>query len=260
MFQNLLFSVEERVALVTINRPEVRNAISLATMDELNQVLDNIEKDSTIRAVILTGSGDKAFVSGGDLKEFEDLVSIEDGRRMSYMMKRVLGRLENLEVPVLAAINGVAYGGGSEVALACDYRIASNNAKIGFLQVKLAIMTSWGGGPRLARLVSRSKALALLTTGDILTAKQAYEYGIVDQVVEQSELLNTAKKMAAKIAANAPLAVKYAKKLLNDQREMSFQGALNYETELFSILWASGDHHEAVKARHENRKPDFRGR
>lgn len=260
MFKNLIFTIEENIATLTINRPEVRNAINLATMDELNQVLEMVEKNGDIRVLIITGSGDKAFVSGGDLKEFEQLVTIEDGRRMSFMMKGVLNRIENLEIPVIAAINGVAFGGGSEVALACDYRIASKTAKIGFLQIKLAIMTSWGGGPRLARLVNRSKALSLLTTGDILNADEAHRLGIVDDVVEAEELMMTATRLAEKIASNAPMAIRFAKRLLNDQREMSFRGALNYESELFSILWASQDHVEAVNAMKEKRKPIFQGR
>jgi len=260
LYKNLIFSVENNIAILTINRPEVRNAISLGTVEEINAVLDSIEKDQSIRVLIVTGSGDRAFVSGGDLKEFEQLVTIEDGRRMSFLIKNTLNRLENLEIPVIAAINGVAYGGGSEVALACDYRIAADSAKLGLLQVKLAIMTSWGGGPRLARLIGRSKALALLTTGDILKAEQALEMGIVDQVVEPAELLDAAKDLAGRMAANSPLAVRYAKLLLNDQREMSFQGALNYESELFSVVWASEDHTEAVNALKEKRKPNFKGR
>src|SRR5574341_2119185 len=172
-YKNLKFEIVERVATLTIQRPEVKNAIDLATMDELDRAVAALETDRTLQAIILTGAGG-TFVSGGDLKSLEMLEGIEVGRSMSRKMQAILLRLEGLEVPVIAAIEGHALGGGAEVALACDIRIAASDAKIGFKQIAMGIMVGWGGGQRLRALGGRGRALDLLLTGDIVTGEVAH--------------------------------------------------------------------------------------
>jgi enoyl-CoA hydratase len=249
---------EDGVAVVTLDRPEVKNALDLETIEAFSTVVDELARDSALRAVVVTGSGG-TFISGGDLKDFLRLEDGESGKRMARRMQSVLARLEALEVPVIAAIEGLALGGGAEVALACDIRIASQSARIAFKQVSLGIMVGWGGGQRLLRLVGRSRALKLLLTGVTLTAGEAVGIGLVDEVVPAGEVLAAALRLAREIASQPPAAVRATKRALHYGAEMSRAEAAAFEAECFATLWGSPDHREAVAALMEKRAPVFRG-
>ena len=248
---------EGGVCVVTIDRPEVKNALDLETIETLSDVVDGLARDSALRAVVLTGS-EGAFISGGDVKDFLRLDDPEAGKRMAQRMQSVLGRLEALEAPVIAAIEGVALGGGAEVSLACDMRIASEAARIAFKQVSLGIMVGWGGGQRLLRLVGRSKALRLLLTGVTLTAAEAATIGLVDEVVPARQALGAALALARQIAVQPARAVRTTKRALHYGAEMSRAEAAAFEAECFRTLWGSPDHREAVAALLEKRTPVFR--
>lgn len=249
---------EGGVAILTIDRPEVKNALSLPTIEALSEVVERLARDPSLRAVLVTGAGG-VFISGGDLKDFLSLDDSEAGKRMARRMQSVLARLEALEVPVIAAIEGVALGGGAEVALACDIRIASESARIAFRQVSLGIMVGWGGGQRLLRLIGRSRALRLLLTGVTLTAEEALQIGLVDEVVPAGEALQAALSLARRIAAQPEAAVRATKRALHYGGEMSREEAAAFEAECFGRLWGSPDHREAVAALMEKRTPVFRG-
>ncbi len=259
MRENLLYNKKDRVATITINRPNVRNAISLATMAELESVVTDLETDGEVMAVILTGSGEKAFVAGGDLKEFRSLRTVHDGRKMSLRMGNILQRLHHLEVPVIAAINGDAYGGGCETALACDLRLAAPHARLGFRQIVFGVTPGWGGGQRLMRLVGQSKALELLLTGATLTADEALAIGLIDRVVAEGNVLDAAHQLANQIAGRAPLAVRYIKRALTRGADMPLDAAIAFEAELFSVTWGSEDHWEAEQAFWNKKAPQFKG-
>lgn len=250
---------EGSVVLLTIDRPEVKNALNLETIDALSEVVNRLAQDPSLRAVVVTGAGG-AFISGGDLKDFLHLDDSEAGKRMAQRMQSVLARLEALEVPVIAAMEGVALGGGAEVALACDMRIASESTRIAFKQVSLGIMVGWGGGHRLLRLVGRSRALRLLLTGVTLTAEEALGIGLVDEVVPTGEALQAALSLARKIATQPAAAVRATKRALHYGAEMSRAEAAAFEAECFATLWGSPDHREAVAALMEKRIPSFRGK
>ncbi|HEY7677239.1 MAG TPA: enoyl-CoA hydratase/isomerase family protein [Candidatus Methylomirabilis sp.] len=257
-YKNLTLQIVDRVATLTIRRPEVRNAIDLATMDELDRAVAALEADPALQAAIVTGAGG-TFVSGGDLKSLETLEGIEAGRAMSRKMQAILQRLEGLEVPVVAAIEGYALGGGAEVALACDVRIAGADAQIGFKQIAMGIMVGWGGGQRLRALVGRARALELLLTGDMIDGEEAYRAGLVNRVVSPGNALTEAEALARRVAAQPPLAVRAIKRALYQGEAMPRERGIAYEAECFAVLWGSRDHGEAVRAHFEKRPPTFRG-
>ncbi|MBI4607754.1 MAG: enoyl-CoA hydratase/isomerase family protein [Candidatus Rokubacteria bacterium] len=244
--------------LLTIDRPEAKNALDLETIEALSEIVDGLAHDHSLRGVVVTGARG-TFISGGDLKDFLSLDDSEAGKRMARRMQSVLARLEALEVPVIAAIEGVALGGGAEVALACDIRIASESSRIAFKQVSLGIMVGWGGGQRLLRLVGRSRALRLLLTGAALTGEEALRIGLVDDVVPAGEALPAALSLARQTAAQPAAAVRATKRALHYSAEMSRAEAAAFEAECFATLWGSADHREAVAALMEKRTPVFRG-
>ncbi|MBI3029419.1 MAG: enoyl-CoA hydratase/isomerase family protein, partial [Candidatus Rokubacteria bacterium] len=213
MAQPVRLDREGGIAVLTIDRPEAKNALNLETIEAFSKVVDGLARDPALRAVVVTGAGGD-FVAGGDLKDFLRLESPEAGKRMSQRTQSVLARLEALEVPVIAAIEGVALGGGAEVSLACDLRIASESASIAFKQVSLGIMVGWGGGQRLLRIVGRSRALRLLLTGATLTAREAAGIGLVDEVAPAGEALEGALRLARQIAAQPAQAVRATKRAL----------------------------------------------
>jgi enoyl-CoA hydratase len=259
-FNNVRYEAESKIATITIDRPERKNAIDIETMLELSEVVQQIEENSEILVMILTGSGDEVFIGGGDLKYFQTLDSLYKGREMSTLCGKLLDRIEELEIPVIAAINGYAFGGGCEFALACDFRIASKHAKFGFRQINMGIMTSWGGGKRLVRTIGKSKALMLMLTGEIITSEEGLSLGLVDKVVNKDSVLSEANELAKKVTSNAPLSIRFIKKFANSCMDMSSRSANLLETEMFSILWGSHDHDEAVKAFFEKRKAKYEGK
>jgi len=259
-FKNIRFEREGKIATLIINRPERKNAIDVETMFELVEAIRQVEREKDILALVLTGGGDEAFIAGGDLKYFQTLDDLYKGREMSIICGNLLDSIEKLDIPVIAAINGYAFGGGCEFALACDYRIASKEARFGFRQINMGIMTSWGGGKRLVRTVGKSKALMLLLTGDIISAEEAFKLGLVDILTEKNEVFSTAKDLAKRISKNAPLSIRFIKRFLNSCMDMSSRDANLLETEMFAILWGSQDHNEAVQAFFEKREPKFKGK
>lgn len=258
-FATVRYAVRENIAILAVDRPQVKNALDRRAMEELGAAIGLAEQDRNLRALILTGAGEGAFISGGDLRYFQSLLTDRQVREMLVIMRRLLGRIETLPVPVIAAINGYAIGGGTEVALACDLRVAAAEASLVFRQVDIGLITAWGGGQRLQRLVGPATASRLLLLGEAVTAKDALALGLVDRVVARSRLMSEARAMARRIAAKPPLAIRAMKQALVRGREMPFKEGLSLEEKLFRSLWKSKDHDEAVAAFLEKRQPRFSG-
>ena len=257
---NVLYTEDGAVGIVTVHRPEVHNALNMDTIRELRELCLRLRAEERLRAMILIGAGDKTFLSGGDLKEFQHLKTVEEARHMVSTMKEVTDLLAGFPWPVIAAVNGLAVGGGCETAVACDFRIASRTAKLGYRQIKMGVMSGWGGGPRLVHLIGKGRALRLMTTGDLLSADEALAIGLVDQVVPPEQVLPTALALARTIAENAPLAVRAYKRLVQITVRVPLEAALEFETELFGPVWVSEDHDECVRAFFEKRAPNLVGR
>ncbi len=258
-YQNLLYALEGAVATVTINRPDKLNALNRATVAELEQVVGEIERDEQVRAVIVTGAGEKAFVAGADINELAALAPIE-AARFAARGQRLFRRLELLPKPVIAAINGFALGGGLELAMACTFRLASENARLGQPEIKLGILPGYGGTQRLPRLVGKGAALALLLTGDPIPAQEAYRIGLVQQVVPQAELLATARQWVARILANGPLAAGLLLEAVQLGLEMPLEEAMAFEAAQFGLSCSTEDMRECTRAFLEKRQAQFRGR
>ena len=258
-YQNLVYAVEDSVALVTVNRPEKYNALNRAVIGDLEQCVGEIERDAAVRVVILTGAGEKAFVAGADISELAVLGPLE-AKEHAARGQRLFTRIENLSKPVIAAINGFALGGGLELAMACSIRIASENAKIGQPEVKLGIVTGYGGTQRLPRLVGKGAALGMLLTGDPISAQEAYRIGLVEQVVPQAELLATVRQWASRMVANAPASVALTLAAVNAGLEMPLDEAMAFEASQFGLSCTTEDMREGTRAFLEKRKAQFTGR
>ncbi len=258
-YENLLFDVNEQIARITFNRPQVLNALNRKTVEELGDCLNRARDDAAIRALILTGAGEKAFVAGADINELARHTPV-DGRESSLVGQEILHRLETMGKPSVAAINGFALGGGCELALACTIRIASRNARLGQPEVKLGILPGYGGTQRLARLCGKGIAHELILTGEMIPADEALRIGLVNRVVEPGDLLSTAESIAKKIIINAPLAVKYAIEAIEHGMEMTQEEGLFLEATLFGLCCATEDMREGTRAFLEKRPPKFQGR
>jgi enoyl-CoA hydratase len=257
--EHLHYIERDAVGLITIDRPAVHNAISLATMAELDRVLSWLETGSRVGAVVLTAAGDRTFVSGGDLKDFAQLETHEAAAAMSRRMQSLMARFEMLRIPVIGAINGDCLGGGCEVALAADIRVVSDASHFGFKQVALGITPAWGGRRRLLRLIGRAKALMLLLSGALLDAREAERIGLADKVAPRGHVLAAAVELARQVAANPPLAVRAIKRAVNYDCATADGEAIAFEADLFADTWISTDHQEALAARKEKRPPRFTG-
>ena len=238
----------DHITVLTINRPAQRNALDLATMHVLAETISCLAADTELRAVIITGAGSESFCSGGDLVELHQYNSEADGRMMSTLMGDALFALERLPVPVIAAINGYALGGGSELALACDLRIADDKTRMGFVQAKLALTPGWGAGQRLLRLVGYSRAMDLLLTSRVLHAPELLASGLVNRVVEIGTALEHALHYAQHIAQHDLTVLRSIKTLLQAGLNQPYQDALQTERDLFPPLWAGESHVQAVEA------------
>lgn len=257
-FNTIEYTVDNHVAVLTINRPKFLNALNTEVFMELSEAIDLIHADSSVLAVVVTGSGEKAFVAGADISEMQQKTVLE-AREFSALGNRIMLKLENIDKPVIAAVNGFALGGGCELAMACDIRIAGNKAKFGQPEVGLGIIAGFGGTQRLARLVGAGIAKEILFTGDMVNAERAYEIGLVNRVVDQSELLEEAKKMAQTIAAKSPLGVSFTKKAINEGVNLDLERAVSLEAELFGTLFSTKDQTEGMTAFLEKRKASFIG-
>lgn len=259
MFENLLYEKTDGIARVTINRPAVRNALNAQTIRELKTAFDQAKNDPEVRVVILTGSGEKAFVAGADINELATQTPVS-GKEYSLAGQAVFDGIENLGKPVIAAVNGFALGGGCELAMACTFRIASENAVFGQPEVKLGIMPGYGGSQRLPRLVGKGRAMQILLTADMVPAPEAFRIGLVNQVVPQAELIGAAEGMAKKIMANGPVAVKLCIEAVNRGMEMTQAEGQFLEATLFGLCCATEDMKEGTRAFLEKRPADFKGR
>jgi enoyl-CoA hydratase/carnithine racemase len=258
VYNTLLFERRNAIGYVTINRPEKLNALNRQVMEELRACFQSLRDDQGVRVVILTGSGDRAFVAGADINELA-LQSAVEGRETSRLGQQVFDLIENLGKPVIAAINGFALGGGCELAMACTLRLAADNVRLGQPEVKLGIIPGYGGSQRLPRLVGKSRALELILTGETLAAPEAHRIGLVNQVVPAADLLAAAEKLAQKIIANAPLAIKFALEAVNHGLEMSAAQAQVLESTLFGLCNSTADMKEGTRAFLEKRPARFAG-
>lgn len=257
-YKNILVAKENSIATVTVNRPTKLNALNKATIEELHQAFDELEQNYEIRAVILTGSGEKAFVAGADIAEFASF-SIEEGVQLATQGQDILFNfVENLKKPVIAAVNGFALGGGLELAMACHFRIASDNARMGLPEVSLGVIPGYGGTQRLPQLVGKGRAMEMIMTAEMLTAEEAYRTGLVNHIVPQSELLVFCNGIAQKIIKNSPLAISKAIIAINANYK---DGENGFETEIksFGKCFETADFKEGTTAFLEKRKALFTG-
>lgn len=256
-YETLLVEKRDRIAFITINRPDKLNALNAKTKAELKDVFEGVQTDPDVDVVILTGSGQKAFVAGTDIKELTSL-NEQSGREFSLGGQTVFNLIENLGKPVIAAVNGYALGGGAELALACHIRIASENAKFGQPEVALGIIPGYGGTQRLGRLVGKGKAMEMILTGDQVDAQEALRIGLVNAVVPQTDLMKTAEAMAGKIVSKGQVAVRLALKAMNALDELPLSAGQKSEAELFGRCCASEDFKEGTTAFLEKRKAVFK--
>ena len=247
-------------ALLTINRPDVRNALNWDAMHAMREMVEHLQAEPNVRVVIVAGAGDKAFISGGDLRDLHSAVSEDDALRQHDLMAGTLNLLSALPVPVIAAIEGAARGGGCEVALACDLRIAASDATLGFAQIDMAVTPGWGGAGRLFDLVGYAHALNLLLTGKTLDAQEAYHIGLINEICAAGRARDTALRLAETLRAKPPLALRGVKELLQGYRSMPRDAARARERSLFASLWATEDHGEGSSAFLEKRRAEFKGK
>lgn len=247
MEESVIYQVVQQTAIIQINRPEARNAINSDVMERLSHSLHLAEADPHVHAVVLTGTGDRAFVSGGDLKEFhETLHSPEEVYDKWSDMREILFRIASFQKPVIGAINGAARGGGAELALACHFRILSEDASIGFVQVQLGISPGWGGAALLARTIGYQKALRLLLTGQIIHADKAEQMGLADEVVPQEQVFDRALSFASEIASLSPGAIQGILGLMRQGCDLRLEEAMDLESKLCASLWNSDTHQTAI--------------
>jgi enoyl-CoA hydratase len=255
--ENLLLDVSEGIATVTINRPAALNAMTRATLEELEQVISEIGRNPEIRVAILTGAGSKAFVAGADIAALRDMNSSQ-ARDLALLAHRTYTAIEQSSKPFIAAVNGYALGGGCELSMACDMRIASENAKFGQPEINIGILPGFGGTQRLPRLVGKGLALEIILSGDMVDATEALRIGLVNRVVPQSELAEVARQLARKIAAKGRIAIQLCKAAVGNGLEMDLTKACAYEAELFGYSFSTADQKEGMSAFLEKRVAVFR--
>ena len=257
-YENILVSQETKSATITINRPTKLNALNKVTIIELQHAFTSLEKNKEIRVIILTGSGEKAFVAGADISEFAHFSESEGADLALQGQTGLFDLIENLSTPVIAAVNGFALGGGLELAMSCHFRVASENAKMGLPEVTLGVIPGYGGTQRLPQLVGKGKAMEMILTAGMLNAEEAKTYGLVNYVLPQETLLDFCKEMGQKISKNSPVAIGYAIKAINANFK---EGVNGYKTEIeaFGKCFGTADFKEGTTAFLEKRKPDFKG-
>ncbi|MGX6970847.1 enoyl-CoA hydratase-related protein [Vagococcus bubulae] len=252
------YKKEDEIGILTINRPEALNALNTEVLEALEIILEKIEEED-IKLLVITGNGEKAFVAGADITEMSDMNTMQ-AKVFSEKGNRVFSKIETFKIPVIAAVNGFALGGGCELALSADIRIASYNAKFGQPEVGLGIIPGFGGTQRLSRTVGMPKAKELIFSGKIISAEEAERIGLVNEIVEAEELMTTTLELAKKIAKQAPLAVEMSKKVMNEGINMTISQGLDYEAASFGALFSTEDQKEGMYAFIEKRKPKFETR
>jgi enoyl-CoA hydratase len=258
-FDNLLIERDGPVAILTINRPKVLNALNTQTLGELRSALQDLDLDASVRAIMLTGAGEKSFIAGADINELA-VQSPTAGREHAIAGQRVLDQLEQMGKPVVAAINGYALGGGCELAMACTIRLASDTARLGQPEINLGLIPGYAGTQRLARIVGRGRALELLLTGDQIDAREAHRLGLVNRVVPAADLMSEARTLASTLAAKPPIAVRYILDVVHRGLDMPFAQAQTYEATLFGLVSSTEDMREGTQAFLQKRRPAFKGR
>jgi enoyl-CoA hydratase len=258
-YTNILIATENNIATITINRPTKLNALNVVTISELHEAFKMAEEDAAIRVILLTGSGEKAFVAGADISEFANF-SIEEGTQLAAEgQEKLFDYIENLKTPVIAAVNGFALGGGLELAMACHFRVASENAKMGLPEVSLGLIPGYGGTQRLPQLIGKGRAMEMIMTAGMVTAQDAYRTGLVNHVVPEAELLDYCVSVAHKIIKNSPYAISKAIKAVNANFK---EGENGYKTEIkaFGKCFGTEDFKEGTTAFLEKRKAVFTGK
>ena len=253
-YNNLEISTEDKIGLITINRPKALNALNKETIEELSNAFGDMEANKDIRVIILTGSGEKAFAAGADIKEFKDFDG-KQGQQLAQVGQTILfNKIENLKKPVIAAVNGYALGGGLELAMSCHFRISSDNALLGLPEVTLGLIPGYGGTQRLPKLIGKGRAMQAIMTAEMFKADKAEQIGLVNEVVALDELLPRAKKIASKIAFNSPVAISKAIEVINlSDSDKGFDAEIN----AFGDLFDAEDFKEGTAAFLEKRKPNF---
>ena len=260
MYQGLLFEIDENnIGTLTINKERTLNTLNLETIKELNKFGENELNNKDLKVLIITGAGKKAFVAGADIKQMGEMTK-DEFENYCNLGHGIFNALQEAPFPVIAAINGYALGGGCELAVACDIRIASDNVKIGFPETKLGLFPCWGGSQRVTRLMGLGRAKELIFTGEMISAEEAFKIGLVDKVVKQEELIDEAMKIATLISTNSPLAVGFAKKVINKGSEMELHDALTYELQNGIECFDSEDRLEGMSAFLEKRAANFKGK
>lgn len=258
-YENILFEIEDGIALVTVNRPKSLNALTIATVNELRAAFTRIQEDPSIKTAIITGVGEKAFVAGADISEINRL-DAASGLRFALNGQEVYNLIQYLEKPVIAAVNGFALGGGCELAMAAHVRFASENARFGQPEVNLGIIPGYGGTQRLARLVGPGRAMELCLSGDMIAAEEAYRIGLVNKVFPAADLLPKSKEFCKKVMSKGPIAVSCVVNAVNRGFEMSLPDALRLEAHLFALSCATEDMKEGTQAFLEKRTAQFKGK
>jgi enoyl-CoA hydratase len=258
-FDNLLLERDGALAIVTINRPKILNALDSRTLDELRRAVLDLKQDASVRVVILTGAGDKSFVAGADINELAVQTPVS-GREHALAGQHVLDLIENLGKPVIAAINGYALGGGCELAMACTLRIAADTARLGQPEINLGLIPGYAGTQRLARLVGPGKAMEIVLTGAPVSAADAERIGLVNRVVPAADLMSEVRGLATALAVQAPIAMRYIITAINKGAQMPFAEAELFEATLFGLVAATDDMREGTSAFLDKRKPVFQGR
>ncbi len=253
---NLLLEKDGALATITFNNPKALNALTVATFSGLEKLLNELEQDTDVRVVILTGAGDKAFIAGGDISHLGTL-NVDGAREFALLAQRVIDRIESFPKPVIAAINGYALGGGCELAMGCDIRIAADSAKFGQPEVKLGIIPGFAGTQRLARLVGKGRAKELIFTGEMIDADEACRIGLVNRVVAKDQLLAETRALALKMCDKSASAISFAKEAIDNGLEMDFARAARYEADLFALCFTTADCKEGISAFMEKRPAKF---
>lgn len=259
MSQFIIYEKSEGIATITLNRPETLNAFSKEVVGEVLQAIEDARTDENVRVLVLTGAGEKAFSAGADIKTMKGMNALR-ARELSLMGEKLCLALENLEKPVIAALNGYALGGGLEVAMSCDIRIASENARMGQTEINIGLIPGWGGTQRLTRLVGRTKAKELVFTGRMIDAKTAEQLGIVNMVIPADKFREGVRQFASELVQKAPVALRVAKTLIDKGAEIGLESALALEREGFGVVASTEDLQEGVSAFTEKRKPVFKGK